>query len=378
MNIRSVGSEDNPQDQTIRQEAIDLVLRIEGAHPDIDDSHKSHAERNAEVLNWVMRSPEHLRQLWWNLELKERLARVDSRQFADLLSTRSAHGYRISRPCLRAQHPLWHWMIWVTVALVVTFSVYHVIAIRSTNLSVYSTQIGEISRYVLSDGSTVILNTDTQLEVEFGKDARNVRLIRGEADFHVIHEPHRPFVVSTVHGWARAIGTQFNVRRTPQVTKVTVIEGIVQTATNNYPVDLDVAGSAPTMQKEIADQGKLSMVFLKTGDMAQISSGTISKVRVNDINSAMSWLDGRLLFRNARLTDIAEEFNRYNSVHIRVEGPAAESRVTANFDVSEYQAFLGYVQALNFYVEADGLDWVIRANESKKSSRINNSGSKPE
>src|SRR3546814_14003662 len=46
--------------------------------------------------------------------------------------------------------------------------------------SSYSTEIGEVRRVALDDGSTAALNTDSKVEIAFAKKARDVRLDRGE------------------------------------------------------------------------------------------------------------------------------------------------------------------------------------------------------
>ncbi len=48
---------------------------------------------------------------------------------------------------------------------------------------IYSTQIGEQQRQMLQDGSIVQLNTNSQVEVNFSRKVRAIRLIRGEAFF---------------------------------------------------------------------------------------------------------------------------------------------------------------------------------------------------
>jgi len=58
----------------------------------------------------------------------------------------------------------------------------------------YRTAIGAVSTVPLSDGSSVTLNTDTQVHVELAPHERRVNLDRGEAFFDVAHDPSRPFI----------------------------------------------------------------------------------------------------------------------------------------------------------------------------------------
>ena len=59
----------------------------------------------------------------------------------------------------------------------------------------YRTAVGEQRTIGLPDESTVLLNTDTRLTIDFSGGGRIVRLDRGEAHFEVAHDPTRPFIV---------------------------------------------------------------------------------------------------------------------------------------------------------------------------------------
>ncbi len=82
----------------------------------------------------------------------------------------------------------------------------------------------------LPDGSTVILNEDSELSYnnDFGSETREVRLI-GEAFFDVAHDPAHPFIVKTGAVNTRVLGTAFNVTAWPdeEVVLVTVERGKV-------------------------------------------------------------------------------------------------------------------------------------------------------
>lgn len=58
------------------------------------------------------------------------------------------------------------------------------------------TGIGQQQVRLLRDGTRVVLNTDTRIEVNYDEHARRVRLIRGEAWFDVAKRPTWPFLVS--------------------------------------------------------------------------------------------------------------------------------------------------------------------------------------
>ncbi len=69
----------------------------------------------------------------------------------------------------------------------------------------YYTEAGEQRTIKLPDGSTVELNTDTQMHVLFDDEIRKVIVSRGQAFFDVIDTDKRPFVVEGGTGTAKVI-----------------------------------------------------------------------------------------------------------------------------------------------------------------------------
>src|SRR3546814_7213537 len=59
----------------------------------------------------------------------------------------------------------------------------------------YATTTGEQRTVALDDGSRVVLDTDSDLQVQYGKRERRLTLLKGRADFQVQHDTDRPFVV---------------------------------------------------------------------------------------------------------------------------------------------------------------------------------------
>lgn len=91
----------------------------------------------------------------------------------------------------------------------------------------FVTAFGEQKQVLLNDGTELVLNTDTQVEVSFTRQSRIIHLRKGEAFFNVAKGPDWPFDVITDAGQVRVLGTQFSVREGATETIVTVVEGKV-------------------------------------------------------------------------------------------------------------------------------------------------------
>src|SRR3546814_4964644 len=88
----------------------------------------------------------------------------------------------------------------------------------------YATVLGEQRSVTLKDGSQVILDTASELLVQYGSRERKLTLQRGRADFSVQHDDdaQRPFVVHAATGTVTATGTQFQVRVESGIGTVTL------------------------------------------------------------------------------------------------------------------------------------------------------------
>ena len=76
------------------------------------------------------------------------------------------------------------------------------------------TKVGEIKTVALQDGSTLILASDSYINVNFSEQTRQIQLIEGEIYIQTAKDPqHRPFMVKTKDGSIEALGTQFTVRQ---------------------------------------------------------------------------------------------------------------------------------------------------------------------
>lgn len=101
---------------------------------------------------------------------------------------------------------------------------------------------------------------------------------------------------------------------------------------------------------------------LVAGEEAQVLKGKIAPRSRQVVAEALAWRQRRLVFHDARLADVAAEFNRYNRTKIRIEGDAAkEIMLSGIFDADRPQALMLYAaKSSQFAVEPEGNDWVIR------------------
>lgn len=86
----------------------------------------------------------------------------------------------------------------------------------------FATAIGERRDVTLADGSQLLLDSGSQIEVSWHPLSRRVALRAGQVLFEVSPARYRPFVVSAGSTDVRVLGTRFNVRRLDDDVRVTL------------------------------------------------------------------------------------------------------------------------------------------------------------
>lgn len=86
----------------------------------------------------------------------------------------------------------------------------------------FATAIGERRDVTLADGSQLLLDSGSQIEVSWHPLSRRVALRAGQVLFEVSPARYRPFVVSAGSTDIRVLGTRFNVRRLDDDVRVTL------------------------------------------------------------------------------------------------------------------------------------------------------------
>ena len=174
----------------------------------------------------------------------------------------------------------------------------------------YATQFGEQRTVTLEDGSIVELNARTRIKVRFTDAGRDVDLIEGQALFRVARNPDRPFTVVTGNTRVRAVGTEFDVYQKTQGTVVTVVEGRVSVS------------APPERSATAADVGaQAGPVMLAAGQQVTVTSHRVAAPSHANVAQAMAWTEGKLVFDSTPLSEVVQEFNRYNARPLSIDDP---------------------------------------------------------
>lgn len=188
-------------------------------------------------------------------------------------------------------------------------------ALRYSDNEVFDTAVGEQRRITLADGSHLDLAPGSRVITHFTLAKRDVRLERGQAFFQVAHQLTRPFIVHANNLTVTAVGTEFDVRISPDATAVTVMEGRIKVSPDAEKMDQD----GTRTQVIRADVGQ-RVTFSKSAHRFSIG--------IVDPKVAGSWRDGTLQFVGESLEDVVGVINRYSTKHIVVAPALQQTRFT--------------------------------------------------
>lgn len=211
-----------------------------------------------------------------------------------------------------------------------------------------STPKGGQFKVVLPDGSKVWLNAASSLSfpVLFADNERNVEL-SGEAYFEVAPLWHKegngkiPFRVSVNGMKVEVLGTKFNIMAysDEEAVKTTLVEGAVKV----------VSVPTPHSTLEVHDAA------LVPGQQSQLDrDGIIKVVKDIDINGAVAWKDGMFHFKDADITSIMRQVERWYDAEVVYENTIPDhfvGDIPRNMPASRLLELLEMTNRVHFKIE---------------------------
>jgi transmembrane sensor len=189
---------------------------------------------------------------------------------------------------------------------------------RSASAKVYETDVGEQKHVSLDDGSQLFLDAQTRMSVSFSETARTVDMQYGRANFRVVPDPARPFIVEAAQHKIVATRCNFDVRCEDGKVQVVLIHG-----------EADVKPAA-------AGGGEGER--LKAGDRL-VASNEVEKRDKPDLSHVLAWQTGYEMFDKEDLAQAVEEMNRYSTAKLAVEPGVAGLKVSGMYRVGDNAAF---------------------------------------
>ncbi|BBJ22963.1 FecR domain-containing protein [Candidatus Nitrotoga sp. AM1P] len=187
----------------------------------------------------------------------------------------------------------------------------------------YRTGTGEQRKLTLVDGTLIVLNTISAIDVDYSDTIRLIQLRTGEMFITTARDKPaatlmRPFVVETAEGTVRALGTRFVVRQEDGRSHVAVYEGAVEIA----PFDA-------SDQKIVVPAGQALSFTRQTRD-------TFLSADENSI----AWTEGMIVAEKIRLGDFIDSLRRYRNGYLICDPAAANLLVSGVFPLKNTDSVL--------------------------------------
>lgn len=187
----------------------------------------------------------------------------------------------------------------------------------------FRTAVGERREFRLADGSTVLLNTDTSVNVRFDGRQRVLELLWGEMLVTTAVDPlQRPFKVVTRHAEVLALGTRFIVRTQAQGGEVAVLEKAVE-------VSLPEAGSRRRVE---------------AGRRLDFNDRTLGTLRGNDV-SVGAWQQGSIIAIDRPLAVLLSDLSRYRAGVLRCDPAIGNMKVSGVFPIDNTDLALAALES---------------------------------
>lgn len=188
----------------------------------------------------------------------------------------------------------------------------------------YATVTGEQKTVQLPDGTEVVLNTASAIDVAFDQQQRRLLLREGEIMVSTAPDARRrPFVVATAEGRLLPRGTRFSVRQQARQTAITVLEGAVE------------------LQPLHGGQTHL----LRAGHAASFSASAIAPEQPAPVSASL-WTRGIVAADNLRLDQLLAELGRYQRGILDCDPDVAGLRVTGGFQTRDIDGALNNIANL--------------------------------
>lgn len=281
------------------------------------------AESRANWQRWRAAHPQH-EQAWQHIEATN--ARLRGRSTAGLVTAATAVTTLAGPASPRRRHAL-RGFGGLAAGGVAAWLGYEQLPWRNWGADLRTAR-GEQRSATLPDGTHIVLNTGSALDVRYTDGLRRLHLRQGEVLITTAHDnaatPPRPFVVDTPAGRIRALGTRFTVRHDGNAgeipgdaTEVAVYEGAVELSPLHNP--------GATLR-------------IGAGQSARLAPGAATAASVSSADPA--WAEGVLVASDMRLADFVAELRRYRSGVITLAPEVAHLRLSGVFPLADTDRIL--------------------------------------
>lgn len=299
------------------------------------------------VLNWIEENPENRQKFnrqknaWIMCQLpKQQANENDIRHYSQLIRHR------------KQNHRIWIYGVAASLLLFLSINILQKIDHYQSELFFlqnqefaqleYHTNKGVKGRVTLPDGSTVWLNSDSELKCpgKFTGDKREV-WFSGEAYFDVIKNPDKPMVIRLDKDITVMVrGTKFNLTSYENDTHISA---------------LLLSGNITVLKKQNDTEEEIAV---KPNERISIEKEDKQVVNLStpvETLPILGWKDGWLIFDETPMSEVLKKLERWHGINFIVEDPEIlNQKFTARFhqeSISQILEMLNHVSLLKYKLQ---------------------------
>lgn len=197
-------------------------------------------------------------------------------------------------------------------------------ALRTASANTFETGVGEQKRVTLEDGSQLFLDAQTRISISFSDTERSAEMPFGRANFHVVADARRPFVVQAAQREIVANQCNFDIRCDASRVQVVLIHG---------EADVHPAAAGTPMARLRSGERMIAMAGIEKFDRPKLAP-------------LVAWQSGFEIFESKRLDEAVAEMNRYSDTKIIVDPSVADRKVSGVYRTGDNAAFARVVAQL--------------------------------
>lgn len=181
--------------------------------------------------------------------------------------------------------------------------------------------VEEVPRHIsLPDGSELILDRGSRVQISYDHKQRRLRLLLGRARFSVGHDEARPFIVEAGAGRVIAHGTLFDVELTQNIVRIALLQGAVEV-------------------RDASRGNGRKRLELMAGERTAIEGGSVANPTSIEVAESQ-WPNDMLVFDSVDIGEAVASFNRTAPTPVLFELRSAQPmKVTGAFRRSDSESF---------------------------------------
>jgi transmembrane sensor len=279
------------------------------------------------AIEWAVRlsagapSDEDLRQFenWRGADPRHRRAWESVEQQLQLFAAVRERGGAVARKVLTAPSASRRKLLQGSVGAMITLGLTAYLVRRTGLVELlnpdFATGIGRRRHITLADGSTLMLDANSAVDIDFNSKERAIKLLRGQLFVRVAKNIERPLVVYTRDGSASALGTAFCVRLSDVGSSVAVTHSKVRVRS--------ASGNA---------------LVVSEGSVAMLRRESVQLLDSLQADAEVTWISGYITAVNRPLSEVVGALNPYLRGLVLLSADAGSLRVSGLFLLDDANA----------------------------------------